>query len=59
MNEPFFPGHFPETPVMPGALIIEAIAQTAIVLFASGKEVVGGEKKALYYFGSCKARFTL
>ena len=33
-NDSFFPGHFPENPIMPGALIIEAMAQTAIVLFA-------------------------
>jgi 3-hydroxyacyl-[acyl-carrier-protein] dehydratase len=57
INEPFFIGHFPETPVMPGALIIEAMAQTAIVLFAAGKEASGGDAKPIYYFGSCKARF--
>ena len=57
INEPFFAGHFPETPVMPGALIIEAMAQTAIILFASGNEVAGEDTKSLYYFGSCKARF--
>ena len=31
-NEPFFPGHFPDYPVMPGVLIVEAMAQTACVL---------------------------
>jgi 3-hydroxyacyl-[acyl-carrier-protein] dehydratase len=56
-NEPFFPGHFPERPIMPGALIIEAMAQTAIVLFAAGKEDAGDEGNPIYYFGSCKARF--
>ncbi len=34
-NEPFFPGHFPEFPVMPGVLIVEAMAQTAGVLVLS------------------------
>ena len=34
VNDSFFPGHFPDNPIMPGALIIEAMAQTAIVLFA-------------------------
>jgi 3-hydroxyacyl-[acyl-carrier-protein] dehydratase len=34
-NEPFFIGHFPEKAIMPGALIIEAMAQTAIILFAA------------------------
>ena len=32
VNEPFFPGHFPHSPVMPGVLIVEALAQTAAVL---------------------------
>jgi len=32
LNEPFFPGHFPERPVMPGVLIVEALAQSAGVL---------------------------
>ncbi|MGL4408193.1 MAG: 3-hydroxyacyl-ACP dehydratase FabZ [Zoogloea sp.] len=32
INEPFFPGHFPHNPVMPGVLIIEALAQTAAML---------------------------
>jgi 3-hydroxyacyl-[acyl-carrier-protein] dehydratase len=34
MNEPFFPGHFPENPVMPGVLIVEAIAQTGAVMMS-------------------------
>ena len=34
-NEPFFPGHFPQRPVMPGVLIIEALAQTAGILVGS------------------------
>lgn len=34
MNEPFFPGHFPENPVMPGVLIMEAMAQTGAVLMS-------------------------
>ena len=34
-NEPYFTGHFPEFPVMPGVLIVEAIAQTASVMVAS------------------------
>jgi 3-hydroxyacyl-[acyl-carrier-protein] dehydratase len=56
-NDMVFLGHFPEKAVMPGALIIEAMAQTAIILFAtSGKNDSGG-KKPLYYFGSVKARF--
>jgi 3-hydroxyacyl-[acyl-carrier-protein] dehydratase len=55
-NEEFFQGHFPEKPVMPGALILEAMAQTAIVLFAVERKPEGS-KKTIYYFGSAKARF--
>jgi 3-hydroxyacyl-[acyl-carrier-protein] dehydratase len=56
-NDIFFLGHFPEKAVMPGAAIIEAMAQTAIVLFAAGKERQEGVANPLYYFGSVKARF--
>ena len=55
-NDMVFLGHFPDKAVMPGALIIEAMAQTAIVLFAINKKGEGGEKR-IYYFGSVKARF--
>lgn len=55
INEPFFQGHFPGTPVMPGVLIVEAIAQVAGVLaYASRKD---GEKGLLYFMGIDKARF--
>jgi 3-hydroxyacyl-[acyl-carrier-protein] dehydratase len=54
-NDMTFLGHFPGKAIMPGALILEAIAQTAIILFATGKENEG--QKPLYYFGSVKARF--
>lgn len=37
-NEPFFQGHFPGTPIMPGVLILEALAQTGGLLAASGLE---------------------
>ena len=40
-NEPFFPGHFPEHPVMPGVLIVEAMAQTAAVMLLSKPEHKG------------------
>lgn len=54
-NEGFFGGHFPEKPVMPGVLIIEAMAQAAIMLFcAQARE---GQKKLSYYLGSVKVRF--
>ncbi len=56
-NDMVFLGHFPEKAVMPGALIIEAMAQTAIILFATVPKSEYGNKKPLYFFGSVKARF--
>ncbi len=56
INEGFFSGHFPGKPVMPGALILEAMAQASIFLYHSGyeKEL---NKTPEYYLGSIKARF--
>jgi len=54
MNEPFFQGHFPDFPVMPGVLIIEALAQTAALLTLSEAKA----ENAVYYFaGIDGARF--
>ncbi len=56
-NEPYFMGHFPVRPVMPGVLIVEAMAQaTGLLAMVSRPEEVG--EKSLYYFvGIDKARF--
>jgi 3-hydroxyacyl-[acyl-carrier-protein] dehydratase len=48
MNEPFFQGHFPGTPIMPGVLILEAMAQTSGVLAIASMDKSG--KNALMYF---------
>lgn len=56
INEPFFQGHFPENPVMPGVLIVEGMAQTAAILGIS-KMNREGEEKALYLTGLDKVRF--
>jgi len=56
INEGFFAGHFPEMPVMPGVLIIEAMAQAAIIMLYSAQEAAEG-KRPSYYLGSVKARF--
>lgn len=53
-NEPFFAGHFPEEPVMPGVLIIEALAQVGAVAILSLEENKG---KIAYFGGVDKARF--
>jgi 3-hydroxyacyl-[acyl-carrier-protein] dehydratase len=47
INEPHFTGHFPEMPVMPGVLIIEAMAQTAGAICLNAR---GGDKPSLVYF---------
>ncbi len=57
INEPFFPGHFPNRPVMPGVLIVEAMAQAAAILASYGLDISGGEKRIYYFTGIDKARF--
>ena len=56
-NEPFFPGHFPHRPVMPGVMIIEALAQTAGILAFLTAGVVPDEDTRFYFVGIDKARF--
>jgi 3-hydroxyacyl-[acyl-carrier-protein] dehydratase len=55
MNEPFFPGHFPGHPVMPGVLIIEAMAQVGAVLLLSG--MPDRDQKLVYFTGIDGAKF--
>lgn len=56
VNEPFFPGHFPGHPVMPGVLIIESMAQVACILaILSSDESV--RSKVTYFVGIDNARF--
>ena len=56
-NEPFFPGHFPNRPVMPGVLMLEALAQTAGILAFVSAGVYPTEKTQIYFVGLDKARF--
>ena len=53
-NEPYFAGHFPQEPVMPGVLIMEAMAQVGAVMILSEEENKG---KIAYFGGINKARF--
>ena len=56
INEPFFPGHFPGNPVMPGVLIVEAMAQTgAMLILTDHAEEMAG--KYVYLAGIDDARF--
>ena len=59
-NEPFFPGHFPGKPIMPGVLIIEAMAQVGGVLArisAQGKAGKPKDKDAVYFMSIDKVKF--
>lgn len=55
-NEPYFPGHFPQMPVMPGVLIIEAMAQAAAA-YTAYTEDIDVENKVVLFMGVDKARF--
>jgi beta-hydroxyacyl-ACP dehydratase FabZ len=54
-NEPFFPGHFPSQPIMPGVLIVEALAQTAGIL--AFKTMPEDQGKPVYFLGIDNVRF--
>ncbi len=57
VNEPFFPGHFPHSPVMPGVLIIEALAQAAAVLAFKTEGTVPDENSMVYFASVDNVRF--
>jgi 3-hydroxyacyl-[acyl-carrier-protein] dehydratase len=57
VNEPFFPGHFPGRPVMPGVMILEALAQAAGILAFKTAGVVPDDKSRFYFVGIDNARF--
>ena len=57
VNEPFFPGHFPHSPVMPGVLIIEALAQAAAVLAFKTEGTVPDENSMVYFASGDNVRF--
>jgi 3-hydroxyacyl-[acyl-carrier-protein] dehydratase len=56
-NEPYFSGHFPHRPVMPGVLIIEALAQAAGILCFVTANVIPDESTRFYFVGIDHARF--
>ncbi len=57
INEPFFMGHFPKYPVMPGVLMLEAMAQTAALLAFHALDVMPDENTVYYFAGIDDARF--
>jgi 3-hydroxyacyl-[acyl-carrier-protein] dehydratase len=56
INESYFGGHFPGEPIMPGVMLIEAMAQAAIMLFYSPEAEIS-DKQPSYYLASVRARF--
>lgn len=57
INEPFFNGHFPHRPVMPGVLMLEALAQAAALLSFATMGVTPDDKTVYYFAGIDSARF--
>ena len=57
INEPFFQGHFPHIPVMPGVLIMEALAQATGILSFKTNECLPTEQSLYYFVGIDNARF--
>lgn len=57
INEPFFPGHFPYHPVMPGVLIVEAMAQAAAILSFKTMNAKPTDDSVYYFAGIDSARF--
>ena len=56
-NEPYFVGHFPHRPVMPGVLILEAMAQASALLSFASMDVDPGDDTVVYFAGIDAARF--
>ena len=57
VNEPFFQGHFPHRPVMPGVLILEAMAQASAILASFDLDKIDNLNRLYYFVGIDKARF--
>ncbi len=57
INEPYFPGHYPHSPVMPGVLVIEAMAQAAAILSFQTMQQKPNDQSMYYFVGIDGARF--
>ena len=56
-NEPHFTGHFPDRPIMPGVLIVEAMAQSAAIMIMNSGSEKNNEEKLVYFMGIDKVKF--
>ena len=56
-DEPFFAGHFPDLPIMPGVLLIEAMAQAGVVLYTLSMDENEDERRQTKFLGQVEARF--
>ena len=56
-NETFFQGHFPGMPIMPGVLVIEAMAQAGAILYIKTSGIDESKEKLIYFMGIDKAKF--
>jgi len=56
-REPFFEGHFPGLPIMPGVLLIEAMAQAGVVLYTLSMDETDDERRQTKFLGQVEARF--
>ncbi len=56
-NEPHFTGHFPDRPIMPGVLIVEAMAQTAAIMIMNSSKEDNREDNLVYFMGIDKTKF--
>lgn len=56
-NEPHFTGHFPDRPIMPGVLIVEAMAQSAAIMIMNSATEKSNEDKLVYFMGIDKVKF--
>jgi 3-hydroxymyristoyl/3-hydroxydecanoyl-(acyl carrier protein) dehydratase len=56
-DEPFFAGHFPGLPIMPGVLLVEAMAQAGVVLYTLSMDETDDERRQTKFLGQVEARF--
>lgn len=57
INEPFFEGHFPHKPIMPGVLMLEALAQASAILFSLSRTAKEGHEFLYFFAGIDNAKF--